>query len=363
MSDLSNERLLFIPHEWEIGDQSGPRHTFHSLRVRGCLLEYEAYSLYARLREISYEAALQELLAVARRLQPTLILWQHPGHLDIPSEVLEPLRRNAYLVYHEADIYGRLQKRLPLGARRLAKASDVVFTVGMGTQAEIMRHAGAKSVGFVPSSVDLSRFGTEWEPTADRPFDVAMIGNRVSSRIPMMRGLPGARRREQLATSLGRMLGGRLALYGAGWDGFTGARGPIHFSHQERTARDAWLVASWDHFDRVPYFFSNRLPISLVSGVAHVTNSHPGYEHLFQDGRELFLTTSVEGSVERIADLLDGPRDHLNDVACRGELMARKYLASHVVFEEVLRMSVRHREGKKLPPPSAWTSNVDSHTD
>jgi len=355
---LSEERLLYIPNEGKIGDQVGPRRTFQSLQERGRLQELAVYPLYLKQRETSLVVALQDLVQLARQLEPTLILWQHPGFLDIPSAVLKCLRRSAYLIYHEGDIYGRLQKRLEIGARRLAEASDVTLTVGMGRQAAIMRRAGAKEVGYVPSSVDLSRFGADWAPTAERPFDVVMIGNRVSSRIPGLPGLPGAYRRERLATALGRMLGPRLAIYGNNWDGFVGARGPIPFNQQEEVARGGWLVASWDHFDRISYFFSNRLPISLVSGVAHITNRHPGYEHFFEDGRELFLSSSVEEMVQRIEELLHGPRDLLNRVASCGDALARRCFADDVVYEEVLRMSVRHRAGNPLPPPSAWTSRV-----
>lgn len=358
MTDLAKERLLYIPNERTIGDQEGPRRTFQSLWERGKLLEYEAYSLHVKQRETSLERALQDLIHLAERLQPTLVLWQHPGHLDIPTEVLERLRRLAYLIYHEGDIYGNLKKRLPLGARRLAEASDVAFTVGMGSQANILRRFGAKSLGYIPSCVDLVRFGKDWEPTTDRSFDVIMIGNRIPSRIPGMAGIPGAQRREKLAKALGVLLGSHLGLYGHGWEGFVGARGPIPFAEQERVSRNAWLTAGWDHFDRVPYYFSNRLPISLASGVAHITNRQPGYDHLFEDGVELYMASSVREMVQRIEHLLSGSREQLDQLATRADTMARRFFAVEVVFEELLMMSVRHRDGGSLPPPAGWITQV-----
>lgn len=356
MIDLSSERLLYVPNEAQVGDQVGPRRLFESLQERGKISALEIYPLSVRQRDASLAAAMREMLEVADRLRPTLILWQHPGSLDIPPDALRRLRRDSYLIYHEADVYGWLRKRLPLGARRLARWSHATFAVGMGSNAALLRRFGATKIGYVPSSVDLKRFGSPWDPTDERDFDVVVIGNRVVPSRGPLSPLPGSREREKLYRRLGQLLGDRLAIYGNGWDGFVGARGPVSFDLQEQVARRSWLTASWDHFGGVPYSFSNRLPISLAAGVPHITSRHAGYDELFTDGRELFMVDSVKEMVERVADLLSGPRDHLNVVAAAGGAFAREFLATDIVFSRLLESAVACRDGQPLPPPGQWTA-------
>ena len=355
MSDTSRERLLYIPNEGRIGDQVGPRQVFTSLLSEDRLAAYEAFALPFHVKEYGEKQAFQELIGAAERLRPTLVLWQHAGSLAVPTEVLSKLQElGVFLVYHEGDIYGEMRKRLPVGARYLARASDLTLTVGGGPQARMLRRAGAQRVGFVPSSVDLSRFGTDWVPSPNREFDVVVIGTRVSGRLPGTSGIPGARRRLRLVRGLGELLGERLAVYGHGWEGFVGERGPLPFDRQEEAARNAWLTVAWNHFDSVPYFFSNRLPISLVTGVAHLTNRQPGYEAFFEDGRELFLATSVADAIDRVGTLLEGPRVALERVAARGERFARQHLATSVVFRRMLDMAVACRKGEPLPGARQW---------
>jgi hypothetical protein len=351
-SDLAGERLLYVPNEMQLGGHVGPRRTFEHLLATGRIEAYEAVPLPLHVSERGPRAALDGLLAVAERLRPSLVLWQHPSSLDIPSDVFSRLQAaGAYLVYHEADAYGRVRKRLPIGARQLAAAADLTLTVGTGAQFAALRRGGARSIGYVPSSVDLSRFGGDWFPTPDRKFDVAFIGNRVAGRLPGIGAIPGARRRVELARGLGSLLGARLALYGDGWSGFIGARGRLPFDAQSEAAREAWLTVSLNHFDHIPHYFSNRLPIGLAAGVAHVTHTQPGYDELFVDGCELFLTGSVRATVERVESLLAGPRENLDDVGLNGQALARHRLADEVVYPRMLEVAVQRRDGCLAPPP------------
>lgn len=362
MYDLSGERLLYVPNEATIGEQAGPRATFEELSRTGQLKAYSAYSLHVETREHGLQGALRDLRTRVLDFEPTLVLWQHPGALAIPVSWLKGLRSTgAFLIYHEGDAYGLVRKRLPHGARSLARSSHVAFTAAMGANAALLKRFGAAQVGYAPSSVDLTRFGTPWNPTSRREFDVVVIGNRVTSSGLPLTAFPGARHRERLFRGLGSLLGDRLAIYGRGWDGFVGARGPIDFDLQEQAARQAWLTASWDHFDRVPYSFSNRLPISLAAGVAHITSYHAGYEHLFTDGVELFLADSVRGFVDRVGDLLSGSRDVLNAVAVRGAVLARTHLSDQVVYPRLLKMAAAFRDGGALPPASQWTQSEAPH--
>jgi hypothetical protein len=355
MAETHHERLLYIPNERAEGDQPGPRRTFESLLANGKLAAYTALPVDVYIERDGPDQAFARLLATARSLEPSIVLWQHPYH-DMPSDVLSQLKRHgSYLVYHEGDAYGWVRKRLPARARTLARASDLTLLPGTGMQSAIFRSAGARDRGYVPNSVDLHRFGTDGRrPSTERLFDVVMVGNRVTTRLPGAHGLPGMHHRERLARQLGDLLGDRLAIYGRGWSGFRGARGPLPYAEQVRAARESWLTVSWNHFHRVPYCFSDRLPVSLAAGVAHVTCAQPGYDELFEDGCELFLARSVPALVRRVESLLAGPRDVLDAVGQRGRAFAERFLSDEVVFRRLLEVVVGHREGQPLPEPRDW---------
>ena len=95
-------------------------------------------------------------------------------------------------------------------------------------------------------------------------------------RVPGLH-LPGGRQRKQLANAFHKGLGERFAVYGGGtgWKGRPYARGPIPFHEQGDKIRSAWMSVSWDQFPALPMYSSDRLSISLASGVPHLTNAAP----------------------------------------------------------------------------------------
>ena len=146
-----------------------------------------------------------------------------------------------------------------------------------------------------------------------------MIANRNRGRIPGS-AVPGAWRRAQFAKLLERQYGSRFALYGHGWEGNSSWRGPLAFDEQGEANRSAWVSASWDHFPSIANYTSNRAPISLASGVPHVSNYRPGFELMYPPGSGLFWAGSVRAVAEMVAVVLALPRD---DLLALGEQAAR----------------------------------------
>jgi len=298
--------LLFLPNEETEGDQVGPREAFSELARRGVLSRYQAFSYLVEARLHGAPAGLERLRALAERTRPDVLLWQHAGNFPVTPAFLAALRAaspGTHLVYHEGDVYGRWVKRFPSSVRALLAAADTVALVGGGEFAALARSAGARRVVYSPSAVDTVRFGRPWTPTATREFDVVMIGNRATSRLPWGR-LPGAAQREALVRALGRRHGRRFGVFGRGWEGFAGNQGPVAYALQEPVLRRAWVTANWGHFPTVEGYFSDRLPISLLSGVPHVTNHQPGYEALFGLDAPFRWARTVDEAMTHLEELL-----------------------------------------------------------
>lgn len=309
-------RLLYLPNEGTEGDQIGPRRAFERFNEEGTLSAYRAYSYLVRAQALgNHRQALEELLNTAREFSPDVIFVQHmtDGYpVDRPYlRQLKSLPGRPRLVLWEGDAFGRRIKKLDATLRAVMAESDITFLVGLGYLAEAACAAGATKVRFAPHSYDSVRFDLPWEPPRQRQFDAVMIANLHSiKRIPGLY-LSGGRQRKQLAHAFYQSLGDRFAVYGGGvgWKREAYAHGPIAFHQQSDVIRSAWMSVAWDHFDDLPMYSSDRLPISLACGVPHLTNYQPGYELAFGDIPGLYWFHTPQEAVDIALYLLSMPVD------------------------------------------------------
>jgi hypothetical protein len=265
------------------------------------------------------------------------------------------------VVYYDGDLYGRVFKRATAETRAMCRHADLVLLCGFGANARRFEVAGARRIGYLPHNASLTQFSTAWTPTATRRHDVIVIGNRILGRVALQRRIPWARmpgvfQREQLVRRLGEVFGERFAVYGTGWDGFVGNRGPVAFDRQHEVLRDSWLSVGYDHFPGMPMYFSDRLPIALLSGVAHAVHYHPGYESLFAPGRELLWAYSVGGLVDVARDALGRGPEYLDELGARGRVFARDRLSTEVVFADAVATIARLRAATHASSPRSVMS-------
>jgi hypothetical protein len=335
---LKNERLLYLPDEAHLGDQVGPRRAFEALIRDGRLGAYQAFAP-------AYEAAVSgsvdasaRLFALANSFQPTIVLWTHPAAFPVASELVAKLRSlgsSPTIVLQDMDPWGMIRNRLTPSTRLLAKEADLVYLSGTGSLARVFRRAGAARVRYAFDGADGGRFGMPWSPTTQREYDVVMIANRNRGRLPGS-ALPGAWRRARLVDLLERQYGLRFALYGHGWEGHSSWKGTLAFEDQGEANRSAWVSAGWDHFPAIANYTSNRTPISLVSGIPHVTNYQPGYELIYPPGSGLYWGKTVRSVAEMVAVVLAMPR---KDLLALGEIAAcfvRDHRSQEALTERLL---------------------------
>lgn len=342
-------RFLYLPNEVTEGDQVGPHLAFRDLLANGEFAALESYSYLVRRRQFStHHDALNDLIRFADQFQPDVIFWQHVSEsYPLDRSFFERVRRIASsprIVWHDPDAYGRWIKPLDRVARLVIAESDVAVVKGLGYFAELVRRAGARKVIFAPESYDDQRFGNSWVPTRERSLDVVMIANLVClKRIPWLH-LPGGRQRKRLAHLLHAAYGQRFAVYGAGqgWKGAPFCRGSIAFDQQEATIRSAWISVNWSLFDDIPMYFSDRLPISMACGVAHITNQQPGFEHLLSGAQGIYFVHSPRDALDVADMLLSLPRERLIEMGEAAATFARCHLNSRKVYRDVVRAIREH---------------------
>lgn len=337
-------RLFYIPNEQQEGDQIGPRKAFSKLLDDGVLGAYAAYSYFVeRSKHPTHQEALGHLREAVDAFQPDLIFWQHLNkNYPVDREFLRSLKAVASkpkFVWHDPDAYGRFVKRIDPVMKVAIAESDAAVIKALGDFAADVRAIGAKRIVFSPESFDDQRFSQPWTPTVKRAHDVVMIANLTTlKRIPWL-FMPGGRARKQLARLLHRNHRDRFALYGGGrgWRGEHYCKGPIKFADQEQTMRTAWVTVNWTQFDSLPMYFSDRLPISMASGVPHITNYQPGIEHVLPNAKGIYFARSPQEAADLTTMLLSQSRERLMEIGAEGATYARTHLTATKVYGDLIR--------------------------
>jgi hypothetical protein len=336
-------RFFYIPNETPDTPQYGPRKAFAQFQEQGLFGAYEAYSyLVERRRFKTQDEALEDLLQAAAAFAPDLIFWQHlNSSYPVPRAFLQRLKAlpsKPKLVWHEADAYGKLIKPVDPVMKNMAAECDAAVLVGLGYMADLVRAAGAPRVLLAPHSYDDVRFAKPWQPPLERRFDAIMIANLTClKRIPFL-FMPGGRNRKVMSRAFYRAYGKRYAVFGGGqgWKGEPYCLGPLPFEQQETTIRTSWLTINWGQFDQVAMYSSDRLPISLITGVPHITNYQRGYEHLFPGAKGMYFVHSPVEALDVADMLLSKPREHLIEIGEQGMAYAREHLHATKVYRDVV---------------------------
>ncbi len=336
-------RFFYVPNENTEGDQVGPRKAFALLHAQGRLSAYTAYSyLVERSRAADQPQAMERLAAAVEAFQPDVIFFQHLNRsYPVDSAYIRRLKSVASrprFVWHDPDPYGRFIKPIDATMKAALAETDLAVVKGLGYFSEAVRRAGARRVLFAPESFDDERFGHARASVLSRPLDAVMIANlNCLKRIPWL-FMPGGRSRKTTARLLHRAYGDRFAVHGAGqgWNDEPYCRGPVAFDRQEAAIQSAWISVNWSQFDEIPFYFSDRLPISLAAGVPHVTNWQRGFEHALPEPRGVYFVHSPAEALDAVDWLLSKPREQLVEIGLQGQAYARERLNATRVYADIV---------------------------
>ncbi|MFI8288293.1 hypothetical protein EAO71_33065 [Streptomyces sp. ms191] len=304
---------------------------FHELTVRDVL----------RHEWIAPAATPDRVAGLAAGERPDLVFVQSPQpHPWTEREVAGLLRGlgSPPVVVWEGDAWGG-RKRLK--ARNLAwlRHADVVFSVALGAQAELLRRACGREVRYVPHVTPLC-FAESPDP-GNAPRGVALVGSRLTFCGVALIADDGQRGR--LARALARVPGCELSIYGRGWRG-PHARGPVPYDDQLAVMRRALITVGWDRYRGHAGYFSDRLPIALSAGRVHVTSRQPDLDWLPGPENGLHLADTPREGAERVRELLGTDPGGLLAAGARGGAWARAHLTElH---------ALRHMLAGRLPVPA-----------
>jgi hypothetical protein len=350
-------RLLYLPNEPTLGWQVGARDALAKLRADGALSDLQVYSFLQEHATV----AVSDILNLCNEHRPDAVLFTKIDRFPLTPGMLESLRRSSSrptIAYYDADVYGTIFKRFSPQMKLMCGQADLTFLCGLGRNATRFERHGARKIYYIPHTASKAQFGQSIALSQNRDFDVVLIGNRIQSRLSLLNNVsfartPGAYERESLVRKLGAVFGNRFGVFGRGWDGYIGNRGPIAFDKQHDVLRKSWLSVGYEHFPGTPYYFSDRLPIALMAGVAHLVHFHPGYDALFTNGDEILWADSVDEIVDLARFALSMGPDYLDRLGARGREFALKNLTSESAYSAIVR-----KIGENLSPPSSTTART-----
>ncbi|MDO8879945.1 MAG: hypothetical protein Q7W44_03960 [Coriobacteriia bacterium] len=327
-------RILALSNEATPNSDPDIRWGLSRLRDKGSVAEYEVYSTPARVRELGPNGAALEVADLIRESQPDTVIFCNSGSCRFTPSGVDRMRAasaSAVWFYSEGDAFAGWRIPYPRWALPTVSRCDAAALCSDGYMPRLLTQVGVKRVVYAPSWVNYERFSRSWQETNDFESDVVFIGNNVRSRV---RRIPGARERADLVSHLQRRYGSRLAIYGAGWKGI-GARGRCSFSDVPEIYARSRVAVGIDHVSGA-FYFSNRLPIALASGVPLAQKSFIGRKEILP-GMSCSQFFDKVGSADRAIDwLLERSEHELRELSDRERELAVSSLGCDAIIGYLL---------------------------
>lgn len=338
-------------------------YSLNELKDQGILKNFHVYPFLARLADgVKDRDVTREIVNVAEEFQPTAVLWSHTGRLSVAEEdifKIKKLSSRPAIGFRDGDIYQRPQAP-PKNTLSLCKSCDVVFVQGAGDFSNLLKKNNCHDIRYVPAFTDSSRFCKLRSIDQEITYDVVMIGNNVSSKLPW-RTAPGSRWRKELAEFFYKKLGNRFAVFGHGWKARYG-KGPLPFDEQVNAYHASRVGLGVNNAIGARYYFSNRLPIGLSSGVPFVHNFEPGYDEIFKPAKDFRFFRTTSEAWELAKPLLEKDQHELDQIGKKGYDFSRSRLTATQAMRYMLRVLNEHwrsrNEGGKVETTvNPWVSS------
>jgi hypothetical protein len=348
-------RVLYLPNEGDFKEgtgQVGGRAAFNEMEQEGTIKELKIYSFLADFRvDRKKVRSHQNLVNIARAFQPDIIFWQHPQDFPIDRDLISTIRKcgsSPLLAYHEADPFDRLYKPLDKTVRTLYAESDIFFTVALGMARRLFDEVKAHPhFYYSPSCVDRERFAAlpANHKLPGSKYDAVMFGT-IAKRFRLIRQ-PGSMQRVRLARGLQRLFGDRFAVFGRGWPADTNCHGPFPYERQTEVIQQSRMSVIWELYADHTFYFSDRLPIALASGIPFITTRHGGYDTLFSRTPGLFYADTIEDVLDIAVYLKSLPSEEIAEMGRAARNWMLENLEARVVFRRAFGICRREWQNKQ----------------
>jgi len=354
-------KLLSLLQGHHPEDQIGFHQSGAKLVQEGFLGDYHAVPFLAADQKPKNNPTYDTILEIAKKQKPDFIFFQHFHFHRIPDPtvLIGALRRivpEAVLFVSSGDSFGRWTRPLPRSLIQASRAADLTFLSGMGYVADHLAKKGGKNISLMPHGFCPVRFPkkTSLSPQPAVDWEVVCVASNYRVRNPFSYLYQRKLARIREVQKLWRRYGKRFALFGKGWEGFPGWRGPLPYENQGDIFRSSRVVVGGHPGGGMDYYLSDREFIAMASGTPFVEYWTPRINTIFQDENHWYLYRDEAGMIQKIDRILEDSAGTFNSMAKSTEAYVRAKHSNYHRLKEMLRIaqkfSAARAAGEKYKP-------------
>ena len=320
-----------------INSQKGIEDGFSSLVDSNLIKTLEFFYYESYYKQYNLIQTQSEIERICDILKPNIIVLFHIAKIPFVLNYWNrlKLKHDFIFVYDEGDMYGGWAKPMTKSMKEIMKFADFVSIRGLGKWYNTVNKYN-KNILYTPHSNSLYRQTKSLKFNITRSKEVVFIGNRVNSRVGNIRRLSGASQRENTLKKISVKLEGKLSIYGNGWNDYIGNKNKLEFEKQVEICSKSWFHLSYEHYPEIPYYFSDRLPISLACGQIYICHYHKGYEQMFKGCDFIYFYNTPSEALDIINYLMSLPIDELKIKSENAINYCKSFLSPLIVWRQML---------------------------
>jgi hypothetical protein len=350
-------KLLSLLQGHRVEDQVGFHQSGARLVQEGYLQEYQAVPFLAADGLDADNPVYESILETAKKMEPDYIFFQyfHFHRIPDPSQLVAGLRKlpsRPVIFSSGGDSFGRWTRPVPSSLRTLSRIGDLTFLSGMGHVADDLVRSEGQNIALMPHGFCPVRFSTtpEKAETSQVDWEIVCVANNYHVKNPFSYIYQHKKDRIREVQALSRRYGKKFALFGRGWEGFAGWRGPLPYEKQGQIFRSSKVVIGGHPGGSMDYYLSDREFIALSSGAPFVEYQSPRIEKLFRPNEHWYLYKDNSEMLRIVDNLLGSFSDEARQKAAKTEAYTRAKHSNYHRLKEMLRIARDYREAPKKDP-------------
>jgi hypothetical protein len=313
-------KLLVITNESKIDSAPGQKDAISLLVLKGWLdsVTYVSHAL-SKESKTNFDSVINALISVKF---DAVLIWspyKFPQNRMQFDQIVKVISDRP-IFYWEGDPWTKYGlKPWTEQMKWWASISKALFTVAKEPHTSLIQEFSNTEILFIPHTYCHIQFAQQelHAPGALSGSNrVVMIGNQ-SARIPFIYGTQGSGNRFAAAVLIKLALKNDFSIYGKNWPRGISS-GIVAYADQAELIRSFAISANWDNFTSHESYASDRLPISLLAGRAHVTSRHPGTNYYGGIENGLFESSSIVGLYETLKCLREMSPKKLTNLGFEG---------------------------------------------
>ncbi len=239
---------------------------------------------------------------------------------------------NVPISYFEWNPWSYIRKRPTAFLNSFFSIIDINFIKGGGTLYNVFNSMGAKNISFTvhPFNENLINFNTSKRSPS---YEISMFCNYWPSKYTFL-NMDGVTNRKEIVTELKIIYGDRFQLFGKNWNKDFNAT-ELMYKDVPKFQFDSKVNLGWEHYSKIPFYFSNRLPNSFFLGVPYFSNKIIGLENILPYSN--FLSFKNTNDLHHKINHLISDEDLYNEISLALQNFSNKNFSILNIFQHNLK--------------------------